>query len=77
MKKRRKSSTTATHLDEEEEDPEAVVTYLELVNDFIRGSLQDEMNEFLARPPQQESTPVMDSSPEVDAPQIEEQHEEV
>ncbi len=31
--------------DEGEDEPETIVTYLELINDFIKANLQHEMNQ--------------------------------
>ena len=38
---------TFNYTEEIEDDAEAIVTYLELINDFIRANIQEEMNEYL------------------------------
>lgn len=38
---------TPNYTEEIEDDAEAIVTYLELINDFIRANIQEEMNEYL------------------------------
>ena len=57
-KKLRKGSSnvmkTPNYTDEQEDDAEAIVTYLELINDFIRANIQEEMNEYLGVRPQVE-----------------------
>lgn len=45
------------YTEEQEDDSEAIVTYLELINDFIRANIQEEMNEYLGVRPQVEEGP--------------------
>jgi hypothetical protein len=48
-KKLRKGSSNIqiNYNDDFEDEPDAIVTYLELVNDFIKANMQEEMNEHL------------------------------
>ena len=48
---------TPNYTEEIEDDAEAIVTYLELINDFIRANIQEEMNEYLGVRPQVEEAP--------------------
>lgn len=48
---------TPNYTEELEDDAEAIVTYLELINDFIRANIQEEMNEYLGVRPQVEEGP--------------------
>ena len=61
-KKLRKGSSnvmrTPNYTEEIEDDAEAIVAYLELINDFIRANIQEEMNEYLGVRPQVEEAPI-------------------
>ena len=48
---------TPNYTEELEDDAEAIVTYLELINDFIRANIQEEMNEYLGVKAQVEEGP--------------------
>lgn len=48
-KKLRKGSSSVNEVTnyEDEDDSEAVVSYLEIINDFIRANIREEMNQYL------------------------------